>query len=383
MTAAAPPSRSLDVIRSVLAPGEGRTLRLRAVGGREPAFLVPPDARNAAAICTAYNGLRPPRRRLERRLVAAAMGSGLRDRLSTEVVLEGPAGFGAPADRGLLDELARRLGQELVAGIGLGRLDAYWKPVLQLFSTDGRPVAYAKVGWNPVTSFLVDTEARALEAVSGRLAGIVAPELADRFEWGDLLVAVTTPLPRDSRRLPDADPPPPPPAVERVDGDPTTGPLSGSRWWDGACARVVDGAGAAGRPGLPAVLAEAAERAGAAPMAFGRQHGDWVPWNLGRSRSAGGLVVWDWEYSAPWAPLGVDLLHGRYQSARLLRGATDAEAFAHAHGGRPAHLRLAHAAMIASRRCWAAGLGAADDAGSAELAAAAEVLESIARAEAS
>jgi hypothetical protein len=49
--------------------------------------------------------------------------------------------------------------------------------------------------------------------------------------------------------------------------------------------------------------------------AWARWHGDWVPWNLARSRR--GLVAWDWEYSEPGAPVGLDEVHGAYQQARF------------------------------------------------------------------
>jgi hypothetical protein len=68
--------------------------------------------------------------------------------------------------------------------------------------------------------------------------------------------------------------------------------------------------------------------------AFGRRlvptarwHGDWTPWNLALSPSRG-LVAWDWEYSAPGAPVGLDEVHSDFQIQRLLRGRTAEASFA-------------------------------------------------------
>ena len=57
---------------------------------------------------------------------------------------------------------------------------------------------------------------------------------------------------------------------------------------------------------------------GGRERAWARWHGDWVPWNL--ARSGRGLVAWDWEYSEPGAPVGLDELHCIYQVARHRRG---------------------------------------------------------------
>jgi hypothetical protein len=70
------------------------------------------------------------------------------------------------------------------------------------------------------------------------------------------------------------------------------------------------------------------EEFGAVTVTFGRWHGDWVPWNLGRS--GGALFAWDWAYSAPAVPLGFDALHFATIPAEVLRGASRAEAAAHA-----------------------------------------------------
>jgi len=63
---------------------------------------------------------------------------------------------------------------------------------------------------------------------------------------------------------------------------------------------------------------------GALSLTFGRWHGDWVPWNLGRTRES--LFAWDWAYSAPAVPLGFDALHFAAIPQEVLGGSSRAEA---------------------------------------------------------
>ena len=67
---------------------------------------------------------------------------------------------------------------------------------------------------------------------------------------------------------------------------------------------------------------------GAVSLTFGRWHGDWVPWNLGRTRES--LFAWDWAYSARAVPLGFDALHFAALPEEVLGGASRSEASLHA-----------------------------------------------------
>jgi hypothetical protein len=370
------PTESLDVAQAVLRAGDGSLPELVGVGRGAPAFLLPRDPRVAASVCRAFNGLRPTRRRWQRAGVALALRAGGGSLVGSVAADRGLVLDGMPAGQGLLDELSDRLGRPLQAGVGLGVLDAYWKPVLQLFDAGGAAVGFAKVGWTPMTRRLVDTEWAMLSHVDRRLREPVVPRPLLRLEHGPLLVVVTAPLPLDSRRLPGAEAPEVPSAMAHLDGE-QSAVLGDLDWWDAIRDAVRDAAAAGDQPSastLPDLVTALESRWADATVEVGLVHGDWVPWNQARRRSTGELVVWDWEYAHPRAPLGLDAVHARYQSARLLHGLSDAEAFARAHASTEPLPAALHAALVAARRCRASLLGASDVATSDELAAATAAL---------
>jgi hypothetical protein len=109
---------------------------------------------------------------------------------------------------------------------------------------------------------------------------------------------------------------------------------------------------------------------GAIELPFGRWHGDWSPWNLGLAQ--GRVWAWDWEYSRPDVPRGVDLPHYHFQTAFILERRPLSEAFeAASERGGPllralgldepqARVALGvHAALIGARYLDAAVAGAA------------------------
>ena len=109
--------------------------------------------------------------------------------------------FGTPDVERLWEAVAycTRLDEpDPVVAVGLGTLDHWWKPVLQVFSSRGRPLGYVKVGWTPITAELVRTEGRSLEAYAASpVVGLIAPRLVHRGTWGACEIVVTAPMPRD------------------------------------------------------------------------------------------------------------------------------------------------------------------------------------------
>ncbi len=297
-----------------------------------PRFLVPLATRRAAWASTCrYNALRPFRVRAARAAIGVGMRTGagqwaLRDRLVVWVA----AGAAAASLEELLisQHLRRSLGvPDLVMGIGVRAPHPNRKPTLQLLDAAGGMRGYVKLGWSRLTSELVRNEAVALRARAARpLPDLQVPTVLASSRWRDLDLVATSPLPTGVRRHPPLRPPPV--AVTRqlgaVDGGQTLR-LAASPWWAGVRRRVAATRGGIATT-LERCLGRIEERSGDLPMAFGRWHGDWVPWNL--AWRDGRLHALDWEHSGAQAPLGFDLLHWHFQVAFIGQRHNAAEAAA-------------------------------------------------------
>jgi hypothetical protein len=277
-------------------------------------FLIPLSSRRvASASLRAYSRLRPLRTRGVRVALGVGMQVGLAQRLLhdhlTVSVAEDVAVRDLPSI--LLTEHLRRLlgGQELAPAIGIGRPGPNRKPTLQLFALDGRPLGFAKVGWNEVTRRLVANEARALAACGDRSFRLVAvPRLLFSGGWNGLQLSVVAPLPAEVRRHRRRAAMPPLAATQEiadVSGRRWT-TLGSSRYWRRLSGRLEDARAHDLAPLLERCRLALELQAGTV-LPFGGWHGDWVPWNLAwRGRR---LHVWDWEHSAEEAPVGFDVLH--------------------------------------------------------------------------
>ena len=306
-------------------------------GLSRPRFLVPLASRRAAWASTSrYNALRPARVRALRAAVGAGMRVGaaqwaLRDRLVVSV----PAGTAAPRLEELLvgHHLRELLGvPDLAMAVGVRAPHPNRKPTLQLLDGAGRMMAYAKLGWSPLTRELVRNEAETLRACAAAPPpGLGVPELLAAGRWRDLDLVVTSPLPTGVRRHRDALRPPVDvtPALAATAGTRTL-PLAASPYWSTVRRRIAGTAQVADDREVTEVLKAAADRIetrhGGAAVTFGRWHGDWVPWNLAWDR--GRLFAWDWEHSGADAPLGFDLLHWHFQVAFIQRRRDAGEAAA-------------------------------------------------------
>jgi hypothetical protein len=216
------------------------------------------------------------------------------------------------ADALISEHLGELFGRRVVIAFGAGS-GPYRKPVLQVFGTDGTPLGYVKIGWNGWTRDAVRREAAALTACAKRPMRLGVPSLLRHAEWHGLELAVTAPLPPGVRmtwRLPDV-------ALLREIADLSparTSTLAASPWWAGLRARIQSGVTDLGVRARLASLTQRLEGSlGPAMLEFGTWHGDLVPWNL--ARHAGRLYAWDWEDSAPDAPVGFDALHYFFQVA--------------------------------------------------------------------
>ncbi|NUP83056.1 MAG: hypothetical protein HOV96_36545, partial [Nonomuraea sp.] len=152
------------------------------------------------------------------------------------------------------------------------------KPVLEA-RTDGRLLAFVKVGDGERARELVTREAAALRGLAeAPLKTVVVPDVLHHGEWRGLPVLALSPLPVRRRRVP--------------------------------------------QPLLHAAVKEIAATGGPRPA----WHGDLSPWNISPSAD-GRLLVWDWERYETGVPYGFDAVHHFFQRAlRRMRPAQAARA---------------------------------------------------------
>ncbi|WP_433828436.1 hypothetical protein ACQP2E_03510 [Actinoplanes sp. CA-015351] len=287
---------------------------------RRPRLLVP--SLNPAVAAAAVRRYAEPQSRLARlkrdAVVAAvhtrATGLFFRDRIK----ITGPSSAGID---GYLSDALRR---DLAVSIHIGPARANRKPVLQLLSTEGETFAFGKIGTGPLTQGLVRAETTALSLLNDcELTKLAVPRVLHAGQWRGLEVLVQSALPvwlprapLTSKRLTAA--------MIDVAGCQgfTSGPLTGSAYWQKLRARL---AAVADRPegaGLAAAVDVLAAHSGDTTLRYGAWHGDWAPWNMANLENA--LLVWDWERFATGVPAGFDAVHHELQ--RRIQSTGDARA---------------------------------------------------------
>lgn len=302
----------------------------RLPSGPGRSFLVSlADRRGAASALTSYNALRSGRRRVVRRALGAALRTGLAQPLLRSRIDIGVRSAATPEQRAadLLTEhlstvcaSARPGTAPLVMAIGGGD-GPYRKPVLQVFSAAGRPLGFVKVGWNDWTRDGVRREAAALRACETRPLGFDVPQLLGLSDWHDLDLLATAPLPEQVRGLGLGAPLPDASILREISqlSPGVTGPLADSLWWQDMRSRIRQNVtDHRSREVLERMAGQLEAGYGGVSLEYGFCHGDFVPWNLARLGER--LYVWDWENSAPDAPLGFDAVHYHFQVAFVGRG---------------------------------------------------------------
>jgi hypothetical protein len=294
----------------------GRTFAL-APSGRHPRLLVPTRPRDAAGTALRGYGGRLTRGAqrgyaLAGRALAASGPVPLRTRIS---VIPGENPY-----TGIDDHLSVALGSQVSVAVHLTPERANRKPVLQaLAAGHDRPLAFAKVGVDPLTSRLVRQEGDALASLEAQaLTHLVVPGVAHRGMFGQRPVLALEPLPTwlpgCSPRLADVA------AASREIADlapAVTMPLGDSRYWRDVQARAAGLPPGPRAAGLQRCVERISTLLGSAEVTFTASHGDWTPWNMWLTDH--GLLVWDWERFERETPAGLDLLHFRLND-RVVRG---------------------------------------------------------------
>jgi hypothetical protein len=280
---------------------------------RRTPLLVPADYRLAAAAIRHGTGQRSRAARLTTKLFSFSLASGLGEPvLRARIRISAPAG--AETIETHLASVLSRDPADIRVSMYLGPARANRKPVLQVLTPDGQPLAFAKIGINPLTCELVRREQTALTTIGqAGLAGRTVPQVLHHDQWHGLEILVLSVVPAwlHNRPLRPGELGAAMAAVSRVSGV-HSGPVAGSSY----LAQLRQRLGRASEGSEQAALLHALEtlvsRAGGVELDFGAWHGDWSPWNMANTRR--GLLVWDWERFTVGVPLGYDALHHRLQA---------------------------------------------------------------------
>jgi hypothetical protein len=310
-------------------PGDERFLVLPHL--RRPKLLLPRRPRRTAGTAVRnYKTFATGRDLALLRLVSGALRVGLGDLHPGQVIVRPtrhPDHGQGDSQGDVRAYLVATLGQDVRVSLHVGPDRAVRKPVLQLLSSRGRTVGFAKLGVDDLTRRLVRSEAATLrELTQLRWTCLVLPPVLHHGRWLDHEVLVLAPLQRAGRRrsapgaLPAA-------MVELArcrgvrecalaDSDYA---LRLRRRLDGVAGDLM---GDAVRRTWERVL----EVAGNVPVRFGAWHGDWAPWNM--TVSQGRVLLWDWEHFETGVPVGFDAVHHAVQAAVARQGVAPRSAVA-------------------------------------------------------
>ena len=291
----------------------------------DPRLLVPTDPRAAAAALLNSQSGSGRRERVRALVLATVFRLGLGSRLFRDRLRVLPPTTGAlpTAETSLKAHLDRLLHTDGSWALPVTRARANRKPVLQVLSTGGEPVAFVKVGTNELTRQLVRSEQRSLTTLAPLLATTRVPEVLASSDWQQLALLALSPLPLRRRASAAPRDVVTRAAVEIFEaGGLVTAALGESAYWHELRKRLTDLSG----PHQDVLLEsweELDRHAGRLVLPFGSWHGDWAPWNMAWADDT--LLVWDLERFAQGVPAGLDLVHLDLQT-RILDPAVDAGA---------------------------------------------------------
>ena len=275
-----------------------------APGIRRPPLLVPAAPRLAAAAVRHYSGSRSMAARLAAKALSLGLASGLGGSL-----LGGKVRVDAVARTDTIQAyLSDAVSRDVSVSMYVGPARANRKPVLQLLTSTGQTVGFAKIGVSPLTRKLVRAEhASLVELGQAGLTQMKIPRVLHYGQWHGLDVLVMSALPAWMPRRPL----PPGRLANAMSEVARLGGLQCEPLGGGYLNRLRELLQTADdgpeRAALLQALGELDERAGGIALSFGAWHGDWSPWNM--ASTGDGLLLWDWERYTTGVPLGFDALH--------------------------------------------------------------------------
>lgn len=239
--------------------------------------------------------------RTQSRLVRSAVGAG------AQLLAKSKGSWAVRAPRGsetLCEHLSAILGESVRLSVAVGPPRPNRKPVVRCYGEAGL-VAVAKLGPSPHTAEMVGNEARWLGVMASQpLTGVTVPTVLHSGSFGGsaLLVMSALDLVSDlGMAFEDVPLPVVRELSDRYLGEET---LMDTPWWRDLGRRV----GKPGSSAARATIAESQQDPLFNEIRVSAWHGDWSPWNMGRS-TAGDLCIWDWERSMIGVPVGFDVLH--------------------------------------------------------------------------
>ncbi len=300
-------------------------------------LLVPSGSRAAAAAALKQFGTGSGR---SARLLTAAAVGGSRTGLTSALVRARArisVADDTPADDLPQLVLSHYLAQifgtetvELAVRVGSDRPNA--KPVVKVMTAAGEALGFVKIGWNELTRAMVAREAEVLAQLTATpSSSFDAPAIVHAGPWQDFELMVVRAVLTDAA-VPGSAPPIEAGREIAAIGGRTRAALADTDWWGSVAERLAGVEHAT----LGQTIATITERHGTQQLDVGGAHGDWTPWNMGRSD--GRLVVWDWERFATGVPVGIDLVHFGFMVALRQRRRSPADAQAHVLATAPAML---------------------------------------------
>lgn len=323
---------TLDRAGSHAEPPLAQYLPLPSVA--DPRLLLPRRPRRAAAAAIRHQPAAPGKARLRRDIGALGIAGGLGDLAQRHHirVMAGTAGHDQPLTTADTIEtfFCRRLGRDVVLSMHLGKPRANRKPVVQILTTTGTTLGFAKIGVDGLTNSLVRAETSALHlTAAANLQHVTTAEVLFSDVWNGLDIVLTGPLQVWDRRRRAV------PADLLVAATTevaavvpaTTLTLRDCMGTSGLLDRLAGLPAGEAASDLQRAAADLVAKAGDVGLHCGAWHGDWTPWNM--AAVADRLFVWDWERFAAPAPIGFDALHYSLQQAlvserRPAREATEA-----------------------------------------------------------
>lgn len=233
-------------------------------------------------------------------------------------VLRGDRIAVSDATGSLREYLSDLFDEGVSVSLGIGNARANRKPVLGVFSSQGRPLAYVKVGTDAFTAGLVRNETAALQQLEIKRVGFEHPRVRHAGDWNGMPILVMSALHTvpwqglRSRRQPTG-------VLGELAGAFAQGtkPFEESGLWK-RLAAVGESLEASLRESWKEALDRVTTRHGRSEVDVAAWHGDLTPWNLARRGAT--AQIWDWERFETGVPVGLDAIH--YALQRHAEGRT-------------------------------------------------------------